>query len=144
MSTNGLTKYEGNVPPAPLAGWSAWTLMLRGTVVELLGAAMIIPLVVAAVNHQDAWMYLFLSICLVVPGVGVIVSFRGERKVPREVAAGYVTVPQRALRNPYVFLLNRKDFHVMLYPGQARPRSMNKKDMDAWRVQFDYPENAGQ
>jgi hypothetical protein len=144
VSPNGLTKYEGDVPPVPLAGWSAWTLMLRGTVAELLGAAMIIPLVFAAVNHQDAWMYLFLGIGLVVPGVGVLVSLSGEHKVSREVAAGYVTVPQRGLRNPYVFLLNRKDFHVLLYPGQARPRSMLKKDMDAWRLQFDYPENAGQ
>ena len=43
MSTNGLTKYQGIEPPAPLPGWSAGMLLVRGTIVELCGFAMMVP-----------------------------------------------------------------------------------------------------
>jgi hypothetical protein len=36
-----------------------------------------------------------------------------------------------------------QEVHLTLYPKQPRPRSRNKKDMEAWRAQFDYPDYAG-
>jgi hypothetical protein len=143
MSTNGLTKYEGCVPPAPMAGWSAWTLVLRGTVIELAGASMVVPLAVAAVGRHDVWTGFFLSIGIAAAVVGGMLSIRGFRKAREEAPKGYATLPKMAMMYQYLYLLHRLDFHVMLYPGQARPRTRNKKDMNAWRPQFDYPENAG-
>jgi hypothetical protein len=55
MTENGLTKYESTEPSAPLPGWSAGTLFVRGTIIELCGFAMKAPLVVAAAGHHDVW-----------------------------------------------------------------------------------------
>jgi hypothetical protein len=32
---------------------------------------------------------------------------------------------------------------VLLYPNQPRPHTRNRKDMDAWRARYDYPDSAG-
>jgi len=143
MGTNGLTKYEGAVAPAPIAGWSALTLVQRGTIIELSGAAMVIPVAITAVGHHDVWTGLFFSILVVAVGVGGALSIRGDRKAVRESQQGYVTIPQHALRLQSLYLLHRLDYHVMLYPGQVRPRSMRHKDLVAWRARYDYPEDAG-
>ena len=143
MSVNGLTKYEGCVVPQPIVGWSAGTLVLRGTFIELFGFLMVIPLVIAAVGRHDVWTGFFLSVGVVATVFGGIVSIRGFRKALVEARKGYATLPKMAKINQGLYLLHRRDYHVMLYPGQARPRTMNKKDMEAWRAQFDYPDYAG-
>ena len=143
MSTNGLTRYEGAVPPAPIAGWSAGTLVFRGTLIELFGFLMEIPVVIAAVGHHSVWIGVSFSVAVVAMGIGGTLSIRGFRKGRVEARQGYATLPKMAKINQGLYLLHRRDYHVMLYPGQARPRTMNKKDMDAWRAQFDYPDYAG-
>src|SRR5450759_3706418 len=116
MGTNGLTKYEGGVPPQPIAGWSAGTLVLRGVFIELFGFLMVIPVAIAAVGRHDVWTGFFFSIGVVALGIGGMLSIRGYRKAVREIRQGYVTVPQFAKRRPSLYLLHRLDFHVMLYP----------------------------
>jgi len=143
MSTNGLTKYEGTEPPAPLPGWSAGMLLVRGTIVELCGFAMEAPLVVAAASHHDMWTGIFLGVGLVALLAGGVTSIRGFQKGKAEQRAGYATLPKMAKINPALFLLDRRDFHVLFYPNQPRPRTRNRKDMDAWRTQWDYPAHAG-
>ncbi len=143
MGTNGLTKYEGAVPPAPIAGWSAGTLVLRGTFIELFGFSMVIPLAIAAVAHHDVWTGLFFSILVVALGIGGTLSIRGFRMALPERRQGYATLPKFAAIYPHLYLLDRRDYHVMLYPNQPRPRSMNKKDLVAWRARYDFPEHAG-
>jgi hypothetical protein len=143
MSTNGLTKYEGTEPPEPLPGWSAGTRVLRGTITMVSGAAMEAPLVVAAVGHHDVWVFGSLAVGLVAAIVGTVISTLGFQKGRAEQRVGYATLPKIASINPALFLLDRRDFHVLLYPNQPRPRTRNGKDMDAWRAQWDYPDQAG-
>ena len=143
MGTNGLTKYEGGVPPEPIAGWSAGKLVLRGSFIELFGFLMVIPVAIAAVAHHDVWTGFFFCIGVVALGIGGTLSIRGFRKALPERRQGYATLPKFAAIYPPLYLLHRLDFHVMLYPDQPRPRTRNKRDMDTWRAQYDYPENAG-
>jgi len=100
VSTNGLTKYEGTEPPAPLPGWSAGTLLLRGTIVELLGGSMIVPLVVVAAGHHDMWTgFSYGFLVLAVLG-GTAPSIRGFQRGRAEQRAGYATLPKMAQINP--------------------------------------------
>jgi hypothetical protein len=143
MSTNGLTKYEATEPPAQLPGRSAATLFLRGTIVELCGFAMTVPLVISAVNQHAPLSVFFFSLLIILGFTGGTVSILGMQKGRAEQRAGYATVPKIASVNPYLFLLDRRDFHVLLYRNQPRPRTRNRKDMVAWRAQWDYPDQAG-
>ena len=74
---------------------------------------------------------------------GVVTSIRGFQKGKAEQRAGYATLPKAATINCALFLLHRGDFHVLLYPNQPRPHTRNRKDMDAWRARYDYPDSAG-
>lgn len=80
MGTNGLTKYEGGVPPQPIAGWSAGTLVLRGVFIELFGFLMVIPVAIAAVGRHDVWTGFFFSVLVVAAVTGGMLSIRGYRK----------------------------------------------------------------
>jgi hypothetical protein len=104
---------------------------------------MIVPLVVAAAGHHDVWMYASLVVGLIAVVVGAGISTMGIQRGRAEQQAGYATLPKIASVNPFLFLLDRRDFHVLLYPNQPRPRTRNRKDMDAWRTQWDYPAHAG-
>jgi hypothetical protein len=75
MTENGLTKYESTEPSAPLPGWSAGTLFVRGTIIELCGFAMKAPLVVAAAGHHDVWTGGFY-------GIGIVAVLTGVADVP--------------------------------------------------------------
>jgi hypothetical protein len=143
MTGNGLTKYEGTEPPAPLPGRSAATMFLRGTIAVVGGASMIVPLVVAAAGHHDVGVYASLIVGLIAAAVGTVGSTMGLQKGRAEQRAGYATLPKIASVNPFLFLLDRRDFHVLLYPNQPRPRTRNRKDMDAWRARYNYPDSAG-
>lgn len=143
MSTNGLTKYEGTEPPAPLPGRTAATLFLRCTIVELCGFAMKVPLVISAVNQHTLLSVFFFSLLIILGVTGGTVSITGMQKGRAEQRAGYATLPKIASINQFLFLLDRRDFHVLLCPHQPRPHTRNRKDMDAWRTQWDYPDQAG-
>src|ERR1035437_870457 len=143
MSTNGLTKYEGAEPPEPLPGGSAGTRVLRGTIATASGTVMIVPLVVSAAAGQGLGGYASLAVLLLAATAGLVLSTMGFQKGRAEQRAGYATLPKIASINQFLFLLDRRDFHVLLYPHQPRPRTRNKKDMDVWRARYDFPDYAG-
>lgn len=104
---------------------------------------MIVPLVVSAAAGYNVGVYASLVVGLVAVISGGATSMCGTQKGRAEQRAGYATLPKIASVNQSLFLLDRHDFHVLLYPQQPRPRTRRRKDMDTWRAKYNFPDSAG-
>jgi hypothetical protein len=113
----------------PFDGWSAWTLTLRGIVMEMSAGACVIPVALesALPGRWYYWAIPFGALGYTLLAVGATWTFKSFAKSKTEVERGYTTMWKVATRHPELTYLSGYDFSVISGPHEPRPRNATRK-----------------
>lgn len=89
-----MTEVDRNPRVVPLDGWPAWTLTLRGGLLEMCASACVLPLALES-YLPGRWFYWAIPIGVVfvtLLSVGATWTFKSFAKSKTEMARGYTTI----------------------------------------------------
>jgi hypothetical protein len=115
------------------AGRSAYSLILRGFALEVLGFLCIVPIVLESYlpGPTLAWGSTFVGLGLILVTAGVTVTLRAYSRVKVEKAAGYATLWKVAKENPSLVYIDSRDGLVIASAGEPRPPSGRRADIES-------------
>ena len=131
-----MTEPSRNTAIVSATGWTAWTLTLRGVVLEMCAGASVLLFVLCSYlpGRWYYWAILFGTFSLVLLTLGASWSFLSFSRTKREMERGYTTIWKVAVEHPELTYLWTYDFGVISGPGEPRPRNGTRKVVDAFRA----------
>jgi len=131
-----MTPADGD-PPSPLDGWPAWTLELRGGLLEMFAATCVLPLALES-YLPGRWFYWAIAIGVIfvaLISVGATWTFKSFAKSRNEIARGYTTIWRTAIAHPELTALSTYDLSVISGPHESRPSNGTRRVVEQFRTQ---------
>jgi len=133
LGVPALSSGTGSKDERLLPGLNAAQLTVRGAACEAAAAACVVPIALQRVlpGGRLLWLAAGLTLGLALLAVGLYLTFRSFARTRAEKATGYTTLWKVAREDPSLAYLDGRDGTLISGPGQSRPRTGRRGDIQA-------------